>query len=99
MDKYKKIAKILQGISDSHHQAFAETNGVDTDWAIWYAGELLKNAEVIGSRNVHPTRSKLIYALMALGNEFTSSDQKEKGSWNDFYAQNIDKYLDKKFSN
>src|SRR5436309_10699474 len=36
------IASLLHQTAEDHHVAFKETDGVDPDWSIWYAGHLLE---------------------------------------------------------
>ena len=37
------IATLLHQTAEDHHVAFKETDGVDPDWSIWFAGHLLEN--------------------------------------------------------
>ncbi len=37
-----KIAALLHQTAEDHHVAYKETDGVDPDWSIWYAGHLLE---------------------------------------------------------
>jgi hypothetical protein len=36
------LAHILHQTAEDHHVAYKETDGVDPDWSIWYAGHLLE---------------------------------------------------------
>src|SRR5207248_10854891 len=56
----EKIAALLHQTAEDHHVAFKETDGVDPDWSIWYAGHLLEAglAEMLGATLL---KSDLIY--------------------------------------
>jgi NAD(P)H-hydrate epimerase len=36
-DSRTRIAELLRGVGQAHHQAFAATNGDDPEWPAWYA--------------------------------------------------------------
>ncbi|MEX0668821.1 MAG: hypothetical protein WD061_03735 [Candidatus Saccharimonadales bacterium] len=88
---------MLMDTSDKHHEAFTATNGVDEDWAIWYAETLLARDDFAQLFDQEITLSKLIYSLMALDVEYTASEPEE--SWSDYYAEKLEHYLSKEFSN
>jgi NAD(P)H-hydrate epimerase len=43
-----RLAALLRETGRAHHDAFAQTDGVDPDWAGWYAAFLLPRLEVFG---------------------------------------------------
>ncbi len=57
-----EIADLLRQTGDAHHEAYQETDGVDPEWAIWYAGYLQAH---LGTRlGARITRSELVYRLL-----------------------------------
>ena len=58
-----ELAELLQETGRHHHAAYASSNGVDPEWASWYAPYLqARLGERLGTL---PTRSELIYLLVA----------------------------------
>src|SRR5207248_1342798 len=57
------IAALLHQTAEDHHVAYKETDGVDPDWSIWYAGHLLEAglAAMLGATLL---KSDLIYLLV-----------------------------------
>ena len=58
-----QLADLLHQTAEDHHVAYKETDGVDPDWSIWYAGHLL---ELGFDRMLDATllKSDLIYLLV-----------------------------------
>lgn len=58
----EKLAELLHRTSEDHHVAFKETDGVDPDWSIWYAGHLQEMGfdTMLGAKIL---KSDLIYLL------------------------------------
>ena len=57
------IAALLHQTAEDHHVAFKETDGVDPDWSIWYAGHLLeKGFDTLLDAKL--LKSDLIYLLV-----------------------------------
>ncbi len=42
-ERQETIAALLHQTAEDHHVAYKETDEVDPDWSIWYAGHLLEN--------------------------------------------------------
>jgi hypothetical protein len=58
-----QLADLLHQTAEDHHVAYRETDGVDPDWSIWYAGHLLENGlESILDATL--LKSDLIYLLV-----------------------------------
>jgi len=59
----EKIAALLHQTSEDHHVAYKETDGVDPDWSIWYAGHLLEQSfdKLLDAKLL---KSDLIYVLV-----------------------------------
>jgi NAD(P)H-hydrate epimerase len=79
------LTNLLNETAEAHHKAFAATDGVDDEWPIWYADQLLdKLRKMLHSKF---TKSELIYILV--------SAEKENGCvapgayWPRFYANFI----------
>jgi hypothetical protein len=80
-----ELANLLNETAETHHKAFAATEGEDPDWPIWYADYLLdKMRQMLKAKF---TKSELIYLLVLT--------DKENGSvapgayWPRFYAKSI----------
>ena len=82
------IKTLLTETGKAHHEAFADTNGEDPDWPIWYADYARdKFAERLG---MEFTRSALVYCLMNANFEHEARAPEE--NWVDFFA---DLFLDR----
>ncbi len=79
------LAKLLLEAGEHHHQAYADSDGVDPEWAMWYAGFL--QTRVWDRAGTLPTRSQLVYLLVRSEAEFSEVDTET--TWNQFYAANI----------
>ena len=90
-DLAQDLAKVLKQTSEDHHVAFKDTDGVDPDWSIWYAGHLL---ELGFDKMLDATilKSDLIYLLVRADKEQTT--EAPGGDWARYYARHfIEKYL------
>jgi len=81
------IAQLLQEVAETHHRVFRITDGVDPDWASWYADWLLQLSELPGLLGTTPVRSELVYALVQLDKEFTAKVSDEP--WPSYYAADL----------
>jgi NAD(P)H-hydrate epimerase len=54
------LAALVQECGEAHHKAYAESDGADPDWALWYAPWLQARSEELSGR----TRSELTYLLV-----------------------------------
>lgn len=82
-----KVAELLYEAAETHHQVFRITDGVDDDWASWYAQWLVtlsKPPELLGAKVVH---SELTYLLVRLDREYTERRPAER--WEDYYAREL----------
>ncbi len=79
----EKIADLLRQTSEDHHVAYKETDGVDPDWPIWYAGHLLEKGfdKMLDATLL---KSDLIY-LLVLANKQQMSEA-PGGRWENYYA-------------
>ena len=78
-----KLAALLRQTAEDHHVAFKETDGVDPDWSIWYAGHLLEAglAEMLGATLL---KSDLIYLLVLVDKQ--QQLEAPGAAWERYYA-------------
>jgi hypothetical protein len=81
------IAALLQEVAETHHRVFRITDGVDDDWASWYADWLLNLSELPDLFATRPIRSHLVYALVQLDRDYAGITS-EVG-WPDYYAARL----------
>jgi hypothetical protein len=82
-DLATNLAEMLNQTSEDHHVAFHETDGVDPDWSIWYAGHLLEQG-FDKKLNATILKSDLIYLLVRADKEQTA--EAPGGDWPRYYA-------------
>jgi hypothetical protein len=85
------LALLLQEVAETHHVVYRITDGVDADWASWYADWLLNLSELpdlIGTRAV---RSHLVHALVQLDRDYTRAASEQP--WPQYYAQRLPELL------
>ncbi len=82
-----RVSDLLREASETHHQVFRIVDGVDPDWASWYADWLLNQSELPSLLQAAPVRSELVYLLVSLDKEYTASGA--DGSWERYYAGRI----------
>ncbi len=58
------LATLLEKTGHAHHQAFIETDGVDPEWALWYAAALEKPLSDLFHKTF--TQSRIVYELVRL---------------------------------
>lgn len=81
----ERVAELLHEAAETHHTVYRITDGDDPDWASWYADWLLNLSELPDVLGMRPVRSELVYQLVALDKEFTSTPRDE--AWEAFYAR------------
>jgi hypothetical protein len=84
MTDSEQIAALLEEASETHHRVYRITDGVDGDWASWYADWLLRLSELPSIVGSPPVRSELVYMLVKLDKDHTASGDAEP--WPEFYA-------------
>ena len=85
------IAALLHQTAEDHHVAYKETDGVDPDWSIWYAGHLLENGfeTLLDARLL---KSDLIYLLVLVDKQQMS--EAPGAHWEKYYADFfVNRYL------
>jgi hypothetical protein len=80
----KLIATLLQEAAETHHRVFRISDGVDKDWASWYADWLLDLSELSDLLGARPVRSHLVHALVQLDRDHAAAAKDEP--WPAFYA-------------
>lgn len=80
-----KLADLLQETAEMHHKAFANTDGVDDDWPVWYADHLLDKIRKMFNLNF--SKSELIHNLVSA--EIENKRHPAGASWPIFYARFI----------
>jgi hypothetical protein len=81
------ISTLLREVAETHHQVYRISDGVDPDWASWYADWLIKLSDLPQLLGVAPVRSELVYLLVKLDKEYTDSQQSEP--WERYYATRL----------
>jgi hypothetical protein len=77
------LAALLHQTAEDHHVAYKETDGVDPDWSIWYAGHLLENG-VEQLLDAKLLMSDLIYLLVLADKQQMS--EAPGAHWENYYA-------------
>ena len=62
--KTQELAALLEKTGHAHHQAFIKSDGVDPEWALWYAKTLEKPLSSL--LNMTFTQSRVVYELIRL---------------------------------
>ena len=83
----EQVAALLHEAAETHHRVYRIVDGEDPDWASWYADWLVNLSELPTLLGRKPVRSELVYLLVGLDREYTSSAP--AGSWEPFYAQRL----------
>ncbi len=88
-DVTQELAELFRETGMSHHEAFAETDGFDPEWALWYADHLIDRLRPILGADL--TKSDVVYLLVGLSREHPMV---APGSpWYVFYARSLaDRY-------
>ena len=81
------VAALLEEAAETHHRVYRITEGVDDDWASWYADWLLNLSELPARLGHRPVRSHLVHALVELDRNYV--EQKPDESWPAFYARHL----------
>lgn len=84
-DRLAAISALLTEAGETHHRVYRIVDGVDPDWASWYADWLIRLSELPALLGTTPVRSELVYALVKLDKDFAASAPSEP--WEPFYAR------------
>lgn len=81
------LAEVLQTAAETHHTVYKIVDGMDADWASWYADWLIHLSPLPDLLGVTPVRSELTYLLVRLDKEYTTN--RPDRSWQDHYAAGL----------
>jgi len=87
MTDAEQIAALLDEAAETHHRVYRITDGVDDDWASWYADWLLRCSELTSIVGSAPVRSELVYILVKLDKDHTTAGATEP--WPEYYAARL----------
>jgi hypothetical protein len=82
-----RVRDLLHEAAETHHQVYRITDGVDDDWASWYADWLTRLSELPTLLGRRPVRSELTYQLVLLDREHGQAGTGQP--WEDFYAERL----------
>jgi hypothetical protein len=82
-----KVSELLHEAGETHHTVYRIVDGLDDDWASWYADWLINLSELPDLLDGRPIRSELVYMLVNLDKEYTSVAPDER--WQDYYAPRL----------
>ena len=83
MTDIENLAELLVETGHQHHHAYETSDGIDPEWALWYAGYL--QTRLWDRFGAVPTRSQLVHLLLAAEEAFEAGD--DDGPWPTFYAR------------
>jgi len=78
----KELAQLLVETGNAHHEAYSDSNGVDPEWASWYAPYL--QSRLGGRLGRKVTRSELTYLIVRADREHQATE--DAPPWPDLYA-------------
>ena len=81
------VSALLHECAETHHVVYRITEGVDDDWASFYADWLLDHSELPQLLGAAPVRSHLVHALVQLDRDYTVATADEP--WPDFYERGL----------
>ncbi len=80
-----ELAELLVETGRRHHAAYIDSDGVDPEWPLWYAGYL--QARLWDRGGSLPSRSLLVHLLLTAEADHGASD--DGRPWPEFYAELI----------
>lgn len=82
-----QLVQLFVQTATAHHRAFADTDGADPDWPIWYADHLRDDISEALDHEFH--RAQLIYCLMSADFEHQARARNTdwKAYWADFFLE------------
>ncbi len=81
-EQYERLVALFQETGEAHHAAFADTDGDDPEWPLWYANYLYDRLPEILNNEI--TRSQLVYCLVSLSRRQPRLQDESK--WPEYYA-------------
>ena len=86
-DESDRVAALLHEAGETHHIVYRIVDGDDPDWASWYGQWLLDLSELPQLLGRTPVRSELIWMLVSLDKEYTSTSPDVP--WPQWYAARL----------
>jgi hypothetical protein len=86
-DTNTRVAELLHEAGETHHVVYRITDGVDPDWASWYADWLTQHSELPGLLGQAPVRSELVWMLVQCDKDFGAGSPGAR--WEDSYATRL----------
>jgi glutaredoxin len=83
--KVTRLAELFRQTGEAHHEAFAETDGEDPEWPIWYAEHLEDRLAPFLAAPL--TRSRLVFCLVETDDEHRATDP--DAPWPEYYARRV----------
>ncbi len=80
----KELAALFMETGKHHHKAYESSDGVDPEWALFYAGYL--QTRIWDRLGDVPTRTQLVHFLVNADEAFRATG-KEYMEWPGFYAK------------
>jgi len=80
----KELAALFMETGKHHHKAYEASDGVDPEWALFYAGYF--QTKIWDRLGGIPTRSEIIHFLLDADKEFQATE-KEYMEWPAYYAE------------
>ncbi len=84
-NRTNQIAELLLQTGTAHHAAFADADGDDPDWPLWYAEYLSDRLPPLLGKE--QTISELVYLMITLAEQHRLLDPDSK--WHHYYAQQL----------
>jgi hypothetical protein len=81
------VGALLHEAAEIHHTVYRIVDGVDDDWASWYADWLINLSELPNLLGTRPVRSELIYMLVKLDKNYMDEEPSEP--WEEYYAARL----------
>jgi hypothetical protein len=82
-----RLRDLLHEAAETHHNVYRITDGVDDDWATWYADWLVRLSELPELVGRTPPRSEVTHLLVGLDREYVSAAPDQP--WEDYYAARL----------
>src|SRR5918999_5326174 len=79
----QQLQELFREVSEAHHQAYIETDGVDPEWPLWYAEHLRERLGALLDASF--TKSELVYMLILVANE--QPLRAPGANWSRYYAK------------
>jgi NAD(P)H-hydrate epimerase len=86
-DRVRTVAELLNEAGEIHHRYFADTDGIDDDWASFYSDWLLAHSRLPSIVARRPVRSHLTRDLVVCDEEYARVAPEEP--WPMWYASRI----------